>query len=68
MNDVELYQAVLGIQAPWKVTKVELALTDGRVDVWVEHPRGQKFACPDCQAMMEFDDLPERYLSFLAEA
>ena len=26
------------------------------------------FACPDCQAAMEFDDLPERYLSFLAEA
>ncbi len=26
------------------------------------------FSCPDCQAPMEFDDLPERYLSFLAEA
>ena len=26
------------------------------------------FACPDCGATMEFDDLPERYLSFLAEA
>ena len=56
MNDVELYQAVLGIQAPWKVTKVELALTDGRVDVWVEHPRGQKFACPDCQTMCPIHD------------
>lgn len=36
-------------------------------------PRGERlalpsFACPDCQAPMEFDDLPERYLSFLAEA
>ena len=25
------------------------------------------FSCPECQAPMEFDDLPERYLSFLAE-
>lgn len=56
MNDVELYQAVLGIQAPWKVTKVELALTEGRVDVWVEHPRGQKFACPECQTMCPIHD------------
>ena len=31
-------------------------------------PNLPTFACPDCQAVMEFDDLPERYLSFLAEA
>jgi hypothetical protein len=31
-------------------------------------PNLPTFACPDCQAAMEFDDLPERYLSFLAEA
>ncbi|MBE7453653.1 MAG: hypothetical protein HS111_33760 [Kofleriaceae bacterium] len=27
-----------------------------------------QFACSQCGATMEFDDLPERYLSFLAEA
>lgn len=26
------------------------------------------FACSQCGAVMEFDDLPERYLSFLAES
>jgi len=26
------------------------------------------FSCPQCNADMEFDDLPERYLSFLAES
>lgn len=26
------------------------------------------FACSQCGATMEFDDLPERYLSFLAES
>ena len=31
-------------------------------------PALPSFACPACQAPMEFDDLPERYLSFLAEA
>ena len=31
-------------------------------------PTLPSFACPACHAPMEFDDLPERYLSFLAEA
>lgn len=31
-------------------------------------PTLPNFACVECQAPMEFDDLPERYLSFLAEA
>lgn len=26
------------------------------------------FSCPECGDIMEFDDLPERYLSFLSEA
>jgi transposase len=50
VNDVELYQAVLGIEAPWKVSRVELALAEGRVDVWVEHAVGIRFACPECDA------------------
>ena len=27
-----------------------------------------EFPCPECGEVMEFDDLPERYLSFLSEA
>jgi hypothetical protein len=30
-------------------------------------PTLPSFVCPACDAPMEFDDLPERYLSFLAE-
>lgn len=48
MRDVDLYQAILGIAAPWRVVKVDLALEEGQVDVWVEHGRGVRFACPEC--------------------
>lgn len=48
MRDTDLYQAVLGITAPWKVTRVDLQLKAGQVDVFVEHPAGERFACPEC--------------------
>ncbi|MFT5355882.1 MAG: transposase [Polyangiales bacterium] len=48
MNDVQLYQAILGIAAPWHVSEVKLALDDGGVDVHVEHERGERFGCPEC--------------------
>jgi len=61
MKDVELYQAVLGIAAPWEVTKVNLDLAGGQVDVHVEHGRGERFACPECDEMCPvYDHAPER--------
>jgi hypothetical protein len=42
------------------------------LDVQAQFPGGvgkvPEFACEQCGAPMEFDDLPERYLSFLAES
>lgn len=38
MRDTELYRHLLGLETPWMVGRVELSATDGRVDVWVEHP------------------------------
>lgn len=48
MRDVELYQHLLGLRPPWTVTKVELNLAEQRVDVWVEHPAGLRWSCPNC--------------------
>src|SRR6266511_1319280 len=47
MRDTELYQQLLGLAAPWTVDRVELSVGDQRVDVWVEHPRGHRFTCPE---------------------
>ncbi len=48
MRDTTLYQHLLGLTEPWAVERVELDLEKGRVDVWVEHPKGLSWACPEC--------------------
>ena len=50
MRDTTLYQHLLGIEHPWTVSKVELDIGKQRVDVWVEHPKGVKWPCPECGA------------------
>lgn len=61
MQDVDLYQAVLGITSPWKVTRVDLALDAGQVDVYVEHAAKERFACPECgRSCSVYDHAPSR--------
>ena len=48
MRDFELYQAVLGLQAPWTVVNVELDVKGQQVTVSVE-PGPGPYACPECQ-------------------
>nr|WP_313775172.1 helix-turn-helix domain-containing protein [Mycobacterium sp.] len=61
MRDTELYRHLLGLETPWKVGRVELSATDGRVDVWVAHPARTRFACPDCDAVLSvYDHSAER--------
>ncbi|MCI4673892.1 ISL3 family transposase [Candidatus Mycolicibacterium alkanivorans] len=61
MRDTELYRHLLGLETPWKVGRVELSATDGRVDVWVEHPAQTRFACPDCKRELSvYDHSAER--------
>jgi len=59
MRDTELYRHLLGLETPWKVGRVELSATDGRVDVWVEHPGRTRFACPDCERELSVYDHSE---------
>ncbi len=59
MRDTELYQQLLGLAAPWTVARVELSVSEQRVDVWVEHPRGQRFGCPRCERALSVYDHAE---------
>lgn len=49
MQDTELYEALLGLKNPWRVTKVKLDFAAGRVDVWVEDYPGTKWDCSECK-------------------
>jgi len=59
MRDVELYRQLLGLQEPWRVESVELSVAEGRVDVHLGHPRGVRWACPECGARLGTHDHAE---------
>jgi transposase len=49
MQDKELYQHILGLDSPWSVSNVELHTDSEEILVYVDHPSGTRFCCPDCQ-------------------
>ena len=61
MQDHELYRHLLGLEPPWKVGRVELDVQEQSVRVWVEHPKGQRWPCPECGAKWPvYDHATER--------
>lgn len=61
MESKELYRHLLGLSEPWTVERVDLNMARQHVDVYVKHPGGTRFACPDCgQDCAVYDHLAER--------
>jgi len=61
MRDTELYRHVLGLESPWEVNRVELSTEGERIDVWVDHPRGTRWKCPECdRGLPTYDHAEER--------
>lgn len=56
MHSEELYRQMLGLTTPWDVERVDLNMTEKRVDIHVGHPARQQFACPQCgRALSVYD-------------
>lgn len=61
LQDRELYQEIRGLNSPWTVSKVTLNLEEQQVDVFVGHPSGTEFCCPECSAALPcYDHTSER--------
>ena len=61
MNDTELYRQLLGLVAPWQVSRVDLSAKEVWIDVWVDHPRRTRFTCPECERELPvYDPAEER--------
>lgn len=61
MESKELYQQLLGLNEPWTVERVELDVVRERVEVYVAHASGTRFACPECaRELATYDHLAER--------
>lgn len=56
MRDTDFYQQILGLEEPWTVTRVDLDVTEQRVDIWVDHGTGIKWPCPKCGAPLTCRD------------
>ena len=37
MQDTKLFETILGMQTPWRLSRVALDTTGERVDLWAEH-------------------------------
>src|SRR5689334_11674791 len=60
MDDRTLYATILGIAAPWGVTRVELDDKAKAVHVWLEEQSGASFVCPECQTVSSLYDHVDR--------
>lgn len=62
MRDKDLYARILGLQSPWQVSRVDLALSEGEVTVHVEPEAGAAQCCPTCgQISPGYDTRPRRW-------
>src|SRR5580704_15467829 len=50
MRDTELFQAALGLSAPWIVLRSEFDPDQKQLDLHIGFARGSRFACPACGA------------------
>ncbi|MGH9486475.1 MAG: ISL3 family transposase [Terriglobales bacterium] len=48
MRDKQLYQQILGIESPWRVTAVDVSMEEGEVKVEVEAKPDTQHRCPVC--------------------
>jgi transposase len=61
MQDRQLYQQILGIGAPWLVSRVDLALESEEVHVYLAHAGTASWRCPECGEVCPLHDhQPER--------
>lgn len=48
MNDKILFSKILGLKAPWFISKVDIDEEHQRVDIWVNHEKNIVVRCPEC--------------------
>src|ERR671918_1700673 len=48
MPDRELYQQLLGLRDPWRVTEVRIDFEGRQVEVWIQWPPERLVLCPEC--------------------
>ena len=42
---LDLFKAALGLGEPWRVTRSDFDVAQGRLDLYLDFPRGARFGC-----------------------
>jgi transposase len=68
MHDTDLFQLALGLTSPWSVERSEFDAVARRLDLYIDFPRGSRFACPSCGsggcAAYDTEEMTWRHLNF----
>jgi transposase len=67
MRDIDLFQAALGLDKYWLVTKSEFNPSEKRLDIFLDFVPGTLFPCPECAGVSKVHDTVEktwRHLNF----
>lgn len=57
----EHYRKLLGLEKPWEVVSIDLAMEAQRVEIRLSHGKGGRVRCPDCDSECGIhDEAPER--------
>ena len=66
--ELALFNAALGLAAPWQVVKTQFDKEAQELHLYVDFPKGSRFACPNCNAPCPNYDAQEdriwRHLNF----
>jgi transposase len=47
MDELDLFRLALGLDEPWRVTRTEFDPQAKQLDLYLDFPRGSRFACPE---------------------
>src|SRR5688572_19061152 len=68
MQQAELFKLALGLGEPWEVTGIDFDEDGGRLDLYIDFPRGSRFACPESATpecpVHDTEDKEWRHLDF----
>ncbi len=68
MRDTDLLQLALGLLPPWMVAGSTFDAAAKRLDIYLDFPRGSRFACPDCGSAdcpaYDTEEMTWRHLNF----
>ncbi len=60
IDNINLFTAALGLQPPWKVSKVDFNPGEDRLDIYISRERGSQHPCPECEVNCNVHDSQER--------